>query len=422
MRELQIQKIVSPDTIHYLFGNLNALVDFQRRFLLQLEEIAEKSPQEQRIGFLFIQTEEAFSVYEPYCSNYYSAQDLVVQEAPRLQKLADILNPTYQLPSMLIKPVQRICKYPLLLNELVKSTDKSWPYYQESQLALEAIKRVTEKVNETQRQHENAKAVQELKQRLEDWKKLTLDDSGNLLLQEKLAVSTSPNDSSNEREFHVFLFDKEVLFCKESRGSNLLPKSNTLSINKKKRRGSLVPKMLLCTSSMSIHGSQIKNGVWSLYIDLKGCEVEQIALRFRNEEQLKLWTTTLSRTIQNAIDEFDRTSQIIPPYNDCDIESEYVTDFFDDEEDDYIIHQKMHNGSMNYQSLGQGKLAPTPIISGRPHHNVPGMNLLPLPRSQSSSSTTGPPPYVYYPVSPPPSYPSSPTASAVITNAGKRTT
>ena len=119
MRELQIQKIVSPDTIHYLFGNLNALVDFQRRFLIQLEEIAEKSPEEQRIGHLFIQFEDSFSVYEPYCANYYSAQDLVVQETPRLQKLADILNPIYELPSMLIKPVQRICKYPLLLKELL---------------------------------------------------------------------------------------------------------------------------------------------------------------------------------------------------------------------------------------------------------------------------------------------------------------
>ena len=92
MRELQMNDILNPDTIHYLFGNLNALVDFQRRFLFQLEEIAEKSPEEQNFGLLFTQTEEQFTVYEPYCSNYFSAQDLVVQEAPKLQKLANILS------------------------------------------------------------------------------------------------------------------------------------------------------------------------------------------------------------------------------------------------------------------------------------------------------------------------------------------
>lgn len=168
MRELQTQKVLSLDTIHYLFGNLNALVDFQRRFLIQMEDMAEKPAQEQRLGLLFVQNEEAFSVYEPYCANYYSAQDLVVQEAPKLQKLANILNPTYELPSMLIKPVQRICKYPLLMSELIKSTDKAWPHLAEMEQGLEAIKRVAEKVNETQRKHENVQAVEDLKKRIDD--------------------------------------------------------------------------------------------------------------------------------------------------------------------------------------------------------------------------------------------------------------
>lgn len=428
MRELQIQKIVSPDTIHYLFGNLNALVDFQRRFLIQLEEIAERAPQEQRFGSLFIQNEEAFKVYEPYCANYYSAQDLVVQETPRLQKLADILNPTYQLPSMLIKPVQRICKYPLLLNELVKSTDKDWPYYQEAQLALEAIKRVTEKVNETQRQHENSKAVQDLKKRLEDWKDLTWDVYGNLLLQDKLTSSTSPGDN-NERELHVFLFDKVLLLCKESKGSNLLPKSNTLSINKKKRRGSLVPKMVFHTSTMSIQGSHVKNGVCSLYVGLKSSDVDQVTLRFRNEELLKLWTSTLSKAIQKAVGEIDMfiSTRLVSPYSDCDVEGDFETELFDDEEDDYIIQQRMRGGPVKYQPFIR-KVGYTQTMSGRPQHNVPGMNLCPLPRSQSnltmnsssSSVSTSPPAYhIYYPATPPPSYPSSPTTSAVITDAGK---
>ena len=168
MRELQNHKVLSLDTIHYLFGNLNALVDFQRRFLIMVEDMAEKPAQEQRIGLLFVQMEETFAVYEPYCANYYSAQDLVVQEAPKLQKLADILNPTYELPSFLIKPVQRICKYPLLMGELVKSTNKNWPCFAEMNDGLEAIKRVAEKVNETQRKHENVQAVEDLKKRIDD--------------------------------------------------------------------------------------------------------------------------------------------------------------------------------------------------------------------------------------------------------------
>ncbi|KAK4514635.1 uncharacterized protein ATC70_002236 [Mucor velutinosus] len=446
MRELQTQKIVSADTIHYLFGNLNALVDFQRRFLIQLEEIAEKSPEEQRIGHLFITMEESFSVYEPYCANYYSAQDLVVQETPRLQKLAEILNPIYELPSMLIKPVQRICKYPLLLQELLKSTDKTWPHYQETQASVDAIKRVTEKVNETQRQHENVQKVQELKKRLDDWKEIRIDGYGNLMLQDKLIISTNATES-NERDLHVFFFEKALLFCKESKGNNLLPKSNTLSINKKKRRGSLVPKYVFYTSNMADMNSKCcKNGVWCLVVDLKNSELEQISLKFRNEEQLKLWTCTLTKAIQKAIDVANENDQLLSnqlssTYTDGEDEEEGENDFFDDEEDDYHQQhqqqqhqqQRSRSSSFNQQPMIRGKIGPiqTAAVSqdkynvvGRPYHNVPGMNLSPLPRSNSSLTTssilsTSPPSLLncnYYPASPPPSHPSSPTSSSRVSS------
>lgn len=404
MRELQIQKVVSPDTIHYLFGNLNSLVDFQRRFLIQLEETAEKAPQQQRVGLLFSQMEEAFAVYEPYCANYYSAQDLVVQETPRLQQLATILNPTYELPSMLIKPVQRICKYPLLLQELVKSTDKDWPYYSEAQSGLEAIKRVTEKVNETQRQHENLRAVQELKKRLDNSEtSLPLDGYGTLRLQDKLTISISENN--HDREFFVFLFDRQVLMCKEYKGNTLLAKSNTLS--KKKRRGSLVPKLMFPTWCMTIQNNSFKNGVWSLQTDVKGDSISQLTLKFRNEEQLKLWSSALSKAIQKAVDEMVDIDQMAPftaattassTYSDY--EEECEEEFFDDDEEEDV----------DYRSISKGKalLLPQTTYHHR-YHNMPGMNLSPLPRTYPISTN-------HLPATPPPSYPSSPTASAKITN------
>lgn len=156
--------------MHYIFANLSSLLDFQRRFMIQIEDVADKAPQEQRFGSLFISMEELFQVYEPFCANYQAAQDLVSQEKDKLQKLSDILNPTYELPSMLIKPVQRICKYPLLLTQLIKATDKDWPHYQEMTEGLESIQRVTSRVNEVQRQYENLQIVQDLKRRVEDWK------------------------------------------------------------------------------------------------------------------------------------------------------------------------------------------------------------------------------------------------------------
>ncbi|KAI8371750.1 uncharacterized protein BYT42DRAFT_595148 [Radiomyces spectabilis] len=439
MRELQAQKIVSPDTIHYLFGNLNALMDFQRRFLIQMEDIAEKPAEEQRFGHLFVQMEEAFAVYEPYCSNYYSAQDLVVQETPKLQQLANILNPTYELPSLLIKPIQRICKYPLLQSQLIKSTNCDWPYYAEMEEGLEAIKRVAGKVNETQRQHENIQAVEELKKRVDNWKGHTIEGYGNLLVQDKLLMSS--NDS--ERELHVFLFEKALLICKESKDSsrNRLTKNNTLSM-KKKRRGSLQPKAMILTSRILTVHNKSNNGMWVLQVEFRDREIEQFTLKFRNEEKLKLWETTLNKIKshnKSNVPNTHLTSMSLPGtptqsvmnrdegyYLEEDDDDE-EDDYYDDEEDDYYQARANGNGvlPLNRPRVGSTQYDPSwksgSISSqgGRPFHNMPGMNLSPLPRSSSSVSTSASssPPINYgaYPASPPPSNPSSPTTSRVST-------
>lgn len=86
MRALQSDGgVISPETIHLIFGNINALVDFQRRFLIAVETHAALPPQEQNFGQVFSQHEEAFAVYEPFCANVRAASALVVQENDKLQ-------------------------------------------------------------------------------------------------------------------------------------------------------------------------------------------------------------------------------------------------------------------------------------------------------------------------------------------------
>ncbi|KAI8343985.1 hypothetical protein BC941DRAFT_386335 [Chlamydoabsidia padenii] len=452
MRELHIQKVLPPDTIHYLFGNLNALVDFQRRFLIQLEEIAEKQPEEQRFGALFVQNEEAFSVYEPYCSNYYSAQDLVVQETPKLQKLEHILNPTYQLPSMLIKPIQRICKYPLLQGELIKSTNKDWPHVSEMEQGLEAIKRVTEKVNETQRQHENIQAVEDLKKRVDDWKGIKIDSYGNLLLQEKVTMTS--ND--NSRDVHAFFFEKSLLFCKEIRESsrNRLTKNNTLSM-KKKRSGTLQPKYLILISRVIGVHNKSQQGVWTLNVEYKDREVENFSVRYRNEEQLKLWETTLNKMTMHNKSNVPNTHLMSMPLTQGGgdhisyfADEDEEEDEFDDEDDEEYHPARSRSNSISaqlhharskmglgdgYNSSGNSSNKTSPRINA----TTPGIHLAPLPRNSSSATTStiasnsfqgnyGDMPssndHGFYPSSPPPSKPSSPTTPRLLSSTSSSST
>lgn len=255
----EAQKVLPPNTLHQLFGNLNALVDFQRRFLIQAEDNADRPPQEQRFGNLFITLEEAFAVYEPFCANYETAQDLVVQETAKLQKLSDIMSPTYELPSMLIKPVQRVCKYPLLLQEMLKATPEDWPYYEEMKQGLEAIQRVASKVNETRRRQENVMLVDDLVRRVEESWKTSVTQYGLLQLHDRFVIHRNEVDY----DVYFYLFEKALLICRDEKDAN--KKGNAISIKKKKNAkdgsGGLIVKGLIAISQIAQISDTSQNGM-----------------------------------------------------------------------------------------------------------------------------------------------------------------
>ncbi|KAK9368524.1 hypothetical protein V1509DRAFT_653102 [Lipomyces kononenkoae] len=216
MKQLQLQEIVSADTIHFLFPNLNTLVDCQRKFLVGIETNARLPPAAQRLGALFLSMESPFSVYETYASQQKQASDIAIQEAPKLAKLRDMIEPTYELPSILIKPIQRICKYPLLLKELLKYTPEDDECYGELREGFHAMKRVANRVNETQRQTENKQVALSLCARIDDWKGHKIEHFGDLLYDGLFQCV------EDEKEYHYYLFENILLFCKEDTAPSAL--------------------------------------------------------------------------------------------------------------------------------------------------------------------------------------------------------
>lgn len=470
MKEVHSHELLSPDTMHYLFGNLNALVDFQRRFLIQIEDQAASPAKEQRFGSLFIQFEEAFSVYEPFCANFQIAQDLVIQESPKLQKLAHIMSPTYELPAMLIKPIQRVCKYPLLIQQLVKSTPEDWTFVEENRKGLEAIQRVTKKVNETKRIQENQLVVKDLKKRILDDNApnglVLVESFGTLLLHDKFTLQR--HDTDHSREMVVFLFDKVILICKEIKDVN----KNSISITKKKRKeGSLIVRGKILLSRIEhVKGSSSQNGHYTLHISWMELEPQNILLKCRNDEQLRQWLGVIIEEKQSSNNlKVDLISAPQTPR--MEINNPLLSYDEDEEEDDYYYYEQeertgeeegddvstnnliptMRNRSYSYQ---YNHAPTTPITGSRKAslssassnnitrhfmNGIPGMTLPPLPRSPTITTATTAPTTpqqhlnnnsdlysplssnLSFPSSPPGSYPSSPTLSTTTTATSIRT-
>jgi cell division control protein 24 len=113
--------VLGGDSIHDIFHNLNALLDFQRRFLIRVEQTNLQSEDEQNWGSLFVLYRDAFKVYEPYIANQKKCEDVAMREFSKLKDIGGPLelqqfveNPTV-LSAFLLKPFQRLSKYPLLL-------------------------------------------------------------------------------------------------------------------------------------------------------------------------------------------------------------------------------------------------------------------------------------------------------------------
>jgi cell division control protein 24 len=113
--------VISGDQVHDIFLNLNALLDFQRRFLIRVEQTNAQHPDEQNWGNLFVLYKDAFKVYEPYIANQKKCEQIAMREFDKLKETGGppemrqmVESPTL-LASFLLKPFQRLTKYPLLL-------------------------------------------------------------------------------------------------------------------------------------------------------------------------------------------------------------------------------------------------------------------------------------------------------------------
>lgn len=216
--ELIQQDLISNEQIHNLFPNLNEIIDFQRRFLNSLECNINVPTKYQRIGSIFIHAASGpFKAYEPWTIGQLSAIDFINKEANVLRKSSSLLDPGFELQSFILKPIQRLCKYPLLLKELIKASNDSVDqanssFYNELLIANNAMKELANQVNEAQRRAENVEYLHKLNNRVSNWRGFNLRDQGELLYHGHIAVK----DGDSEKEYVAYLFEKIIFFFIES--------------------------------------------------------------------------------------------------------------------------------------------------------------------------------------------------------------
>ncbi|XP_051910452.1 spermatogenesis-associated protein 13 isoform X1 [Hippocampus zosterae] len=207
--------------LNTIFSNIEDIYKFQRQFLRDLEKKYNKEqPHLSEIGSCFLLQGEGFSIYSEYCNTHPAAsaelQRLMksgrykhfFESCRLLQQMIDI-----SIAGFLLTPVQKICKYPLQLGELLKYTPKDHRDHGGVSDAYEAMKNVASLINEKKRRLESVDAIAHWQVAILRWEGPDVLVRSSELIHSGELTRILRQGKMQQRSF--FLFDHQLVFCKK---------------------------------------------------------------------------------------------------------------------------------------------------------------------------------------------------------------
>ncbi|XP_029578374.1 rho guanine nucleotide exchange factor 25 isoform X1 [Salmo trutta] len=183
-----------------IFGNIHQMFDWHKDYFLgELEKcIAEP----ERLAQLFIKHERRLHMYVVYCQNKPKSEHIVSEYIETyFEELRQHLGHRLQLNDLLIKPVQRIMKYQLLLKDFLKYYTKAGMDTEELEKAVEVMCFVPKRCNDMM----NVGRLQGFEGKITAQGKLLQQDTFTVVEQDSSFLSRA-------KERRVFLFEQLVIF------------------------------------------------------------------------------------------------------------------------------------------------------------------------------------------------------------------
>ncbi|XP_042151367.1 triple functional domain protein isoform X2 [Oncorhynchus tshawytscha] len=189
---------------HIIFGNMVDLYEFHHNIFLKELEKYEQLPED--VGHCFVTWADKFQMYVNYCKNKPDSTQLILEHAgPYFDEIQQRHRLANSISSYLIKPVQRITKYQLLLKELLTCCEEGKGEIKDG---LEVMLSVPKRANDAM--HLSM---------LEGFDE-NIESQGELILQESFHVWDPKTLIRKGRERHLFLFEMSLIFSKEVKDSN----------------------------------------------------------------------------------------------------------------------------------------------------------------------------------------------------------
>lgn len=216
---------VSAAEVQQVFSNIEVIYDINKEFNHDLRNrVKEKGGVDIIVGDLFNNLTAYFKLYTMYCINQETAnkkfRDLMenntqFRSVVERQKASEQCR-KMSLTDFMIKPMQRLCKYPLLLKELLKKTDSSHPDFAALESAMAEVGGVVKYINERKRVGENQQKIVDIQHSIDGCPSIL---AASRKFTRDATITIVENKQHNKRQ--LYLFSDMILIARPSKKGRL---------------------------------------------------------------------------------------------------------------------------------------------------------------------------------------------------------
>ncbi|XP_059418026.1 guanine nucleotide exchange factor DBS-like isoform X2 [Carassius carassius] len=276
-----------------LFGNMQEIYNFHKRIFLKELESYTDCPE--LVGRCFLDWMGELQIYEKYCHNKPRSESLWRQcsDCAFFQECQKKLEHKLGLDSYLLKPVQRITKYQLLLKEMIKYS-KGCEGSEELPAALSSILGILKAVNDSM----HLIAITGYEGNLGVLGRLLMQGSFSVWAEHKRGhVKVMELARFKPMQRHLFLHEKALLFCKRREESG--------EGYEKAPSYSFKQELSMAAIGITEHakGDSRKFEIWSRSRD------EVYTVQAVSEEAKTIWVTEIQKLLTGQLEACKEVSQ-----------------------------------------------------------------------------------------------------------------
>ncbi|KAI8393577.1 Dbl homology domain-containing protein, partial [Radiomyces spectabilis] len=242
------QEWIPKSNKQMIMRNADAILAFHQQFLADLEYTLSNDTGNCviTIANLFLHLNQCFLLYTSYCDRHTDALDLCIEyrskpewtlflkECAAVDPMQSPSNPSVankrlHFEDYLIKPVQRICRYPLLFREILRNTPSETEEHILLREVLRKMQAILTDIDQQKYQRDIRKRTELFIERLEeDWrmKKRHLSRLGNLEIAGALDVTLAAPGQTTTRPRYLgcFVFPTYIIFARAKKVTSYVPK------------------------------------------------------------------------------------------------------------------------------------------------------------------------------------------------------